>query len=70
MNLRMDCALTRGLGAELHVCEVQLLLRELARPLDVSARHTPARAARTHACARARTHARTFVVCPGWKKGF
>ena len=37
MNLRLDTSLTRGLGAELHVCEVQLLLRSAVGPLMVSA---------------------------------
>ena len=35
VNLRIDSALTRGLGAELHVCEVQLLVRALAGTLSV-----------------------------------
>ena len=38
VNLRLDSSLARGLGVELHVCEVQLLLRALTAPLSVRVR--------------------------------
>ncbi len=35
VNLRFDCAETRRLGVEGHVCELQLALRAFVRPKKV-----------------------------------